>query len=354
MSFNLFNKDYIKKSIHLTGTIRGHKNGPPLIVRPDKINQLLQDNHCNTITKGNKVYKVLRFLLRTNGELVFAHEGYPSGLIPAHWHMAGTTMPLDAKCITAGNVFFDEENNLRCINHKSGDFRPPFDSLQFVFPELIKAKIPLANKLAIQRLNSSGVQEQTYEVDSKDILSYYGSQEYKDKQENFLGVKVDEIPEKIHIQNTDSDGYTKDLNHDLKLLKQFHDKKLALNVNNQYGFEYNQSVINFYNKAVEIRKSGLPLKEVSQRLVQLAHDQFQHRHSTRRLVADALLVISCLCGGLGLLIGIGRVAMGHTFFFSCEMTSREKDFAQNWIKKNVEDDPNRGHILNNPVSVASA
>ncbi len=81
-----------------------------------------------------------------------------------------------------------------------------------------------------------------------------------------------------------------------------------------------------YNKAVDICQSDLTMEEQSQQLKQLAHDQFQHRHSTWRLLADSLIVIGFLFAGLGLVVGLSRVAMGNPFFFSNEMTNREKDF----------------------------
>ncbi|KTD53839.1 hypothetical protein Lsan_3503 [Legionella santicrucis] len=181
MLSELFDQDYIKRPILMTGTIR-HYEGSPLIVKPNDINQLLKDKICHKEIRGNKVYKVLRFLLRTDGELVFAHEGCPNGLIPAHWHMTGAARVFDASCITAGNVFFDENNTLQIINHKSGDFRPAFDSLQFVFPELIKA-ISLDKTLEIQKLYLSGALEQTYKIAHKDIQTFYEDQQTNCPQE---------------------------------------------------------------------------------------------------------------------------------------------------------------------------
>lgn len=182
MFSELFNPEYIKQPILMTGTIRHYDNSSPRIVKPNKLNQLLKDKICHKEIRGNKVYKVLRFLLRTDGELVFAHEGCPNGVIPAHWHMTGATRVFNATCITAGNVFFDENNTLQIINHKSGDFRPAFDSLQFVFPELIKA-VSLDETLEIQELSSSGALEQTYKVTHKEIQTFYEDQPINCQQE---------------------------------------------------------------------------------------------------------------------------------------------------------------------------
>ncbi|KGP62498.1 hypothetical protein EP47_06230 [Legionella norrlandica] len=184
MLSELFNQDYIKRPILMTGTIRHYdNNSSPLIVKPNKINQLLKDKTCHKEIRGNKVYKALRFLLKTDGELVFAHEGCPNGIVPSHWQMTGATRVFDASCITAGNVFFDERNTLQIINHKSGDFRPAFDSLQFVFPELIKA-ISLGKTLEIQKLYSSGAVEETYKITREDIQTFYEDQQINCQQEN--------------------------------------------------------------------------------------------------------------------------------------------------------------------------
>ncbi|WED44497.1 hypothetical protein [Legionella cardiaca] len=315
MPFKFFNKDYLKTPLGMSGTIKVINNSPR-IVKANEIHQLLQDKNC----PSRKGVKVLRFLLRTDGELVFAFEGFPSGPVPAHWQMTEVNTPWEAKCITAGNAFFDENNVLQRINHKSGDFRPPFDSLQFVFPKLVKDKLPLANTLVIQELDNAGATKNKYKVSREDIFTFWGLQS-SIEQENI----------------------------DLKLLEEFRNKKLALNKKNQFGTDYNDSILNFYTKAVEIRKSGSSIKDISQQLKQLAHDQFHHRHSTRRLIADTLMIIGFMFGGLGLLVGLSRVATGRSFFFSGAMTAREKDFAQNWLNKEIAHKGDDAQLFNSLI-----
>ncbi|WP_058476828.1 hypothetical protein [Legionella steigerwaltii] len=306
----------------MCGTVKKITNPSPLIVPPDKILQLLQDKECTKVKIDDETYKVLRFLVRTNGELVFAREGYPGGSIPAHWQMAGEDSILAAFCLTAGNVFFDEKNNtLKFINNKSGDFRPPFDSLQFVFPELIKAKIQLADTLNIQKLNDSGYLEQSYTVTKEKVLAHFSSAKYTPIPSN------------------------KYLGEDLNRLKQFRDEKLALNKENKFGLEYNQSIRRFYISAVALRNSELSIKEISQRLKKLAHNEFHHRHSTRRFIADIVLIISCF-GGIGLFVGFGRMAMGTTFLFSDAKTAREKDLTKNWMNENAESNGQEARVFN--------
>lgn len=286
----------------------------PIVVPPEKILELLQAPECAQDKIGGKTYKILRFLIRTNGELVFAHEGYPGGPIPAHWQMTGESLASKAYCLTAGNVFFDKKNNLLArINNKSGDFRPPFDSLQLVFPRLIQAQIPLGNTLKIQKFDSSGCPEEIFHVSKKEILTHFSAAEH--------------IPTPV-VRN-------KHLDEDLKRLEQFCKEKLALNKKNQFGIEYSKSIKRFYNKAVDIRKSNLPIKEISQQLKNLAHQEFHHRHSTRRFIADIILIISCF-GGIGLLVGFGRMRWGTSFLFCDAKTAREKELIHHWMNNKAE------------------
>jgi hypothetical protein len=306
---DLFDENYKKKGIGLR-SIRAIKNNP-LIVQVDKIKQLLQNKECYQTECDNKTYKVLRFLLRSNGELVFAHEGGPHGIVPAHSQML---VGDNVSCITAGNAYFNvETNTLELINHKSGDFRPPFDSLQFVLPqlvsELINVNIPISNTLKIEQLNGSGVVLETHQVSHEEIIEYANSHEFED---------------------IEPDLYKQKLTNDLKLLKQFHNEKLELNSDNQFGDEYSRSIKDFYTKAIEIRESNQSDEAMARDLRQLAHNQFYHRHNTRRLIADVLMVIGMMFL-VGFAVGLGRVALGGTFFFSTEKTTRERDFSEHWM-----------------------
>ncbi|MCW8408558.1 hypothetical protein OQJ13_06175 [Legionella sp. PATHC035] len=321
MLTKLFNTQYKKEPISMRGSIKKITSSP-LVVPPEQIQQLLQAPECAQDKIGEKNYKILRFLIRTNGELVFAHEGYPGGPIPAHWQMTGEKLPSKAYCLTAGNVFFDKKNNLLVrINNKSGDFRPPFDSLQLVFPKLIQAQIPLGNTLRIQKLDSSGCPEELFRVSKKEILTHFGAA----------------APTPV-VSN-------KHLDEDLKRLERFCKEKLALNKKNKLGIEYNESIKRFYNKAVHIRKSKLPIKQISQQLKTLAHEEFHHRHSTRRLIADILLIISCF-GGIGLIVGFGRMGWGTSFLFCDAKTAREKELIDHWINKIAESNKHETQVFN--------
>ncbi|MCW8398630.1 hypothetical protein OQJ26_07485 [Legionella sp. PATHC038] len=122
-------------------------------------------------------------------------------------------------------------------------------------------------------------------------------------------------------------------------------EKLALNKTDQFGMKYSESIKRFYSKAVDIRKSSLPIKEISQQLKKLAHQEFHHRHSTRRFLADIILIISCF-GGIGLIVGFGRMRWGTSFLFRDAKTAREKELTNNWMNKNAESNKQEAQVVN--------
>lgn len=172
----IFNKKSEREFFYIT-TIRDIVNENQYHIVPAyNLKQLLQDDKCMTKQYDGKTYKVLRFLLKTNGELVFAHEGAPGGIVPSHWQMTQEEDYLSAACLTAGNAFFNEDGVLQFIDHKSGDFRPSFESLQFMLPELIKNAVVMANFLEIRQLDSFGVVLNSYHMHYDQILlAYYHS-----------------------------------------------------------------------------------------------------------------------------------------------------------------------------------
>lgn len=138
--------------------------GAPELFSAEKLDELLDK------ASSYRQYKVVRFLLRKNGKLVFALEGKPGGKVPAHYQMTGQ-LHEDAEYIAAGNAYFDKKTKRCCIiNHKSGDFRPPFESLWFALNAFAIAKVPMSDQIELQRLSTSGAFEQKYCIGKKDIL----------------------------------------------------------------------------------------------------------------------------------------------------------------------------------------
>jgi hypothetical protein len=107
----------------------------------------------------------LRFLVDINKKAWFARESHYPIAAPVHYQMTGESQR-NAYCITAGNLFLSKDyKTLFKINHKSGDFRPLFDSLKWFIALLIfnEKKLPFAlpEILIVDKLNNSGIAIQT-------------------------------------------------------------------------------------------------------------------------------------------------------------------------------------------------
>jgi len=137
---------------------------------------------------------------------------------------------------------------------------------------------------------------------------------------------------------------------DLLILKKFHDDKIALNTANHFGSEYNEAIKRFYKLTLEIRLSDKKPHEQIQSMIASARKEFHPRHKTERLTVDVMMMIGCLLGGLGLIIGLGRLAMGKTFFFSNTETDRTKEFTQFWLRQINESE--EGCLLKAPAASA--
>ena len=150
------------------------------------------------------------------------------------------------------------------------------------------------------------------------------------------------------IQSSGKTQFSKELAYDLLKLQQFHKEKIGKENDKNYGKEYNQSIHRFYERALEIRLSGAPIKIQAQNIVASAHEEFKPRHKEWRLLADALMLISILFGGLGLVIMAGRYSTSDTVFFSQAITKREEDLTKLLVKdENIaeEKDPDNIALL---------
>lgn len=124
---------------------------------------------------------------------------------------------------------------------------------------------------------------------------------------------------------------------DLKILGKFYRDKQQFAVTNKIDDpNYRLSLQQFYKKSVDVLLSGKPAKEKASEIHDIAQSEFQHRHSTRRLIADIALLITTLFG-VGIAVGVGRKLTGHTYFFSNAPTAREKEVTS-LFKKDVDDD----------------
>lgn len=109
----------------------------------------------------------LRFLVDGHFKAWFARETHANRpLAPKHYQMTGN-LRKQAQCIAAGNLELDKDHTtLIKVNHKSGDFRPSFNSLKWLLAILVlnEDQLPfkLPEHLLIERLNSVGGLEQNY------------------------------------------------------------------------------------------------------------------------------------------------------------------------------------------------
>ncbi len=99
--------------------------------------------------------QALRFLVDVNKTIWFAQE--IGG--PAHYRMTRKPQK-EACCLTAGDVFFSGDyRQLVKINNKSGDFHPPFASIQLLLAILIfnEDKLPfsLPQQLRLEKFEGS-------------------------------------------------------------------------------------------------------------------------------------------------------------------------------------------------------
>jgi hypothetical protein len=121
----------------------------------------------------------IRYLVDIANVMWFALEGVPNATTPAHWQMTGEYQST-AKCLAAGNIYFSADyKEIILINHKSGDFRPDFDSLQIALAILAKNRavltsmsLKLAAELSIEALSSSGGHESTFKIKWTDLCSW--------------------------------------------------------------------------------------------------------------------------------------------------------------------------------------
>ncbi|STX50422.1 LepB protein [Legionella busanensis] len=136
------------------------------------------------------------------------------------------------------------------------------------------------------------------------------------------------------IKLSEKEAFTAEIAHDLLVLKTFYQTKYKPENDKIFGKEYNQSVKEFYKEALNIRLSSLSIPQQVQAITDKAHSLFQPRHSTRRLLADALMIVGILFAGLGLAIMARRYSKNKPIFFSQAITKREDELRKEWLIKN--------------------
>lgn len=134
----------------------------------------------------------LRFVIDKNYRLLLGPEGPPNKSIRSHYEMADNN-PQFASAYCAGTLVFGIDENdawkIEQFNHKSGFFRPSFQSL--VLLAIALAQIPslkqqLAPTLAAIELESSGGVKHTYTLTAEDLEKIAAKTEHQVYVENIL------------------------------------------------------------------------------------------------------------------------------------------------------------------------
>lgn len=121
----------------------------------------------------------VRFLIDNSFNLWLAEEGPPNKVIPSHQQMTGE-QGTQARCVTAGNIVFSKDMRfIESVNHKSGDFRPSFDSMKWLLALLVmneqlllEQDILLPPRFFIEKLTSAGGLENTFEIGHDELIAW--------------------------------------------------------------------------------------------------------------------------------------------------------------------------------------
>lgn len=135
-----------------------------------QLNELIALVCTKPLDDDEALYKI-RFVMDCHYQVWFAKEGTPCATIPGHGQMLeGHT------CITAGVLRFSKDFKTLEIDHKSGDYRPAFDSLKWFLAALMvnfeARKIQLPATLSILRLNSAGASKNQSILALEDIVKW--------------------------------------------------------------------------------------------------------------------------------------------------------------------------------------
>lgn len=135
------------------------------------LNMLIGILQNKMAVKFNEDHLRIRYLVDTNKKLWFAEEGSPTEGIPAHYQMTGQSTDI-ATCLSAGTLTFSSDFScLIAIDHKSGDFRPPFNSIKWLLAilvnseSLLPAGLCLGKDLDIEELTDRGGSFKTHKIE---------------------------------------------------------------------------------------------------------------------------------------------------------------------------------------------
>ena len=93
----------------------------------------------------------IRYIVKTNGDMLFAREGRPGRLIAAHRQMSGS-------CLAAGNIFFNDDfTEIIAVNNQSGDFTPQPHSIIWPLKILLKSSLAFSQDFTLRIYNADQI-----------------------------------------------------------------------------------------------------------------------------------------------------------------------------------------------------
>ncbi len=162
----------------------------------EEINNLLDIERKKNLKNQNTV--TVRFLVRPNGTLVFGEEGSPSGSVPAHFQLSiinQKTKSFDPRtdfetlgCLSSGNAYFNDQNEIYMISNKSGDYHCPPESIASGLDAFSKHSdiIKFTDTLEIEALSyygpeSCGTDVKTHTLKTNEHINFNDLKESKSK-----------------------------------------------------------------------------------------------------------------------------------------------------------------------------
>lgn len=141
--------------------------------------------------------KGVRFVVREDYKILFALEGGRGRIVPGHADMAEPVL-------AAGKLCFDKTGTvITGITHKSGAFRPSFDSLIWLYALLVNRElinhITLADVISIERLDGGGGVETSYKVPLEELQPQL-AEYFNESLTSSIQEANRQLPELIHNQ----------------------------------------------------------------------------------------------------------------------------------------------------------
>ena len=164
----------LKKNIH-TNNIFSPKRRPPLKPRrdPSYLRKYYDIAHLDpfisklsALDDGYEYEEKFgaRYLVNTEGRLVFTREGRAGKYVARHKDIAN-------KCLAAGNIYFNEDySKIIKINHESGDFHPTIESLVYPLAALLAVNPHIVSEVLDIEIILSSKEKTIISVNKTSIL----------------------------------------------------------------------------------------------------------------------------------------------------------------------------------------